>query len=270
MTSRSKIERVDGNRGRFYRIRGVEYPSVTTVLSVIGKPALTAWAAKVEREMVIVEAGKLYDALHGQEKVSSLKWTSLLTQQLGKEKAHSKELAKAGEIGSQVHAMIEWNLKARLLKDVGPAPEIGPKAQHAYASWVEWSDKNKLKPLYVEETVYSETHQYAGTMDLLAEIDGEPVLLDWKTGKKIYDESLLQNIAYRKAVEEMGFGKPTKGIIVRLPKIEGDPEFEVREVTENPKELFSVFLSAYDLWKWCNKKVCDVQTRTADEQLSQK
>ena len=252
-TSRSKPERVDCDRGRFYRIRGVEYPSVTTILSIVGKPALTAWAAKVEREMVIVESGKLYSALQCQESVNSLRWSSLLTQQLGKEKAHSKELAKGAEIGSQAHAMIEWNLKARLLKDAGPAPQIGPKAQHAYAAWVEWSDKNKLKPLYVEETVYSQTHEYAGTMDLLAEIDGEPVLLDWKTGKAIYPEAHLQNVAYRKAVSEMGFGNPRRGIIVRLPKVETDPDFEVVEA-DPISEAFPIFLACKDLWNWHNKK----------------
>ena len=33
---------------------------------------------------------------------------------------------------------------------------------------------------------------YAGTFDLLAEIDGEVWLLDWKTGKGVYEEVGLQ------------------------------------------------------------------------------
>lgn len=41
------------SNGHFYEAEGESYPLVTTIASVIGKPALVPWASKVEREMVL-------------------------------------------------------------------------------------------------------------------------------------------------------------------------------------------------------------------------
>jgi hypothetical protein len=92
-------------------------------------------------------------------------------------------------------------------------------------------------------------------MDLMAEINGRPTLQDWKTGKAIYQEALLQNVAYRQAVREMGlFDGEIDGMIVRLPKVDTDPEFEVRKITESEDQLLEVFLNVRALWDWLNAK----------------
>jgi hypothetical protein len=109
-----------------------------------------------------------------------------------------------------------------------------------------------LKPIWVERSVHSKTHGYAGTADLLATVDGVETLLDWKSGRAIYGESHLQNVAYRNAVIEQGYGHPLRGIIVRLPKVETDPEFEVQEVPDKFFTLFDTFLHALELWRWQN------------------
>jgi hypothetical protein len=261
---RAKTERQDGAKGRFYRIGGVEYPSVTTILQIISKPALVAWSAKVEREMVIAEAGKLYGELISQEAtMSQPSFCLAVADRLGKEKAHTKELAKAGEIGSQVHSLIEWQLRLELLEEVSPSPEIGPQAQLAYAGWQRWRQTVKLKPIWIERPVHSKTYGYAGTADLLAEVDGVETLLDWKSGKAIYAEAWLQNAAYRQCVREQGYGNPVKGMIVRLPKTEMDPEFEVQEAPEDECDLLKVFLTAFELWKWQNAEEKLLAGRTA-------
>ena len=141
----------------------------------------------------------------------------------GKEKAHTKELAKAGEIGTQVHALIEFTLRMELLEKVGPSPALETKAQFAYASWQKWRQSVSFRPVMVEFTVVSKKYGYAGTADLLAEVDGVLTLVDWKTGKSVYKEAHLQNAAYRQAVREMGLGDPQQGLILRLPKAESDP-----------------------------------------------
>jgi hypothetical protein len=168
---------------------------------------------------------------------------------LGKEKAHKKELLKASEIGSQAHAMIEWTIKSMMCMEQGPAPIISPKAQFAFSRWLKWKNSVRLKPIHIEKTVFSYTYQYAGTMDLLAEVNGEVAVVDWKTGKAIYPEALLQNAAYRHAVREMGMDSPVKGIIVRLPKSEADPEFEVADAGEEADNL-AHFLDVQKVWTW--------------------
>ncbi len=237
--------------GRFYEIDGLgKLPSVTSIISVISKPALVSWAAKVEREMVLDVSADLYlDA--PPEKMSKVAWMTTMQSRLGKAKASQKELAKASEIGTQAHALIEWTLLSELVSAPGPMPKISAKAGYAFAAWEKWRSSVNLKPLLVEQVVWSKTLGYAGTLDLLAEVNGVLTIEDNKTGKAIYSEAELQIAAYAHAFEEMGHGRPTQGLIVRLPKNEGDPDFETR-VIERPRldELFKVFLNVLEVWKW--------------------
>lgn len=243
-------KRENGKGARWYTTpNGNEYPSVTTILSVIGKPALIAWSAKVEREMVTNVSADLYLDTAGTPKMSKMAYLHTLQTRLGKEKAHTKELAKAGDIGSQIHSLIEWTLRASLMEEPGPSPHICDKAQWGFMAWEDWKKSVNLKPVYVEQTVFSERYGYAGTMDLLAYVNGVLTVLDWKSGKAIYPEAYLQNAAYRYALREMGHGDPAQGIIVRLPKVDTDPEFEVK-VCPPEKHCMDVFFCAKKLWEW--------------------
>ena len=197
-----------------------------------------------------------------------------LRSRLGVVKAHTKELAKAGDIGSQTHALIEWTMRTQLMQKVGPSPRITDAAQWAFMAWEDWRKSVKLKPIFIEQTVYSENYGYAGTMDLLAEVEGVLTVVDWKTGKAVYSESHLQNAAYRQAIREMGHGDPKQGLIVRLPKVETDPNFEV--VAAKPENLmFPKFLDAMSLWQWQQEMEAEYQAKkpvvaTPDDQLEDK
>jgi hypothetical protein len=227
-------------------------PRVTSILGVISKPALVNWASKTEREFVKGVSADLYDDLKGTPPMSREGWLTSIDARLGKEKAHQREMAKAQEIGSQAHKLIEWNIRKRLGQVPGPEPRVTDKALWAFMAWETWADSVSFEPILVEQRIYSLKYGYAGTLDLLAKIDGKLMILDWKTGKAIYEESLLQNAAYQVALEEMGHGKAEGGLIVRLPKVETDPEFEVREVPPRD-DLFPVFLHAIELYRWQKK-----------------
>src|SRR5262245_49910510 len=100
-------------------------PSVTNILSVIGKPALVNWAANQERALVIEAAAALWEDVPTEKKMSRPAYVATLTERLGKQRAHQRALTRAGEIGSEVHALIEWNLRKEAGQKVGPQPEIG-------------------------------------------------------------------------------------------------------------------------------------------------
>jgi hypothetical protein len=118
-------------------------------------------------------------------------------------------------------------------------------AAHARESWLAWWKQSGLEPLAVERTIWSEEHGYAGTMDLYARKGKSRVVIDWKTGNRIYAEAHLQNVAYRAAAKEHGLSS-TAGFIVRLSKEGGDVE-----VQKVPKETtFETFLYTLNLWKW--------------------
>lgn len=277
----ARTVRADTRSGRFYSIPDpitgdvVEYPSVTTILSAIAKPALVAWAAKEERLACSEAAADLYAELATQPQLPRAMYQLALEQRLGRTKAHVKALAKAAEIGTQVHGMIEWTLRSQLGLSVGPEPALVDAAQWGFMAWQDWAKAVQLTPEVVESTVYSRTHQYAGTLDLVATLQARPLLtllaqqgavdaalaawlegretvtacIDFKTGKAIYGEAHLQSVAYQRALAEMGHGRVDGGLIVRLPKVTTDPGFEVA-VVPPARELFPAFLAARQLWAW--------------------
>lgn len=265
-----KNSRVHTNSGRFYQVEdGERFPSVTTILQAINKPALVNWAAKEERTMVLDCSANLYEDVASISKMSRMAWLTTMEFRLGKEKAHRKLLAKAGELGSQTHEMIEWTLHKMMGREMGAPPKIQDKAMWAFMAWEDWAKSVDLKPLLIEQVVYSRKYGFAGTLDLLAEIKGKVTVVDWKTGKAVYDEAHLQNAAYRVAIREMRHADPVAGMMVRLPKVETDPEFEVVEA-EPEAACFEAFLHVKSVWTWMQIGEAKYQARkkAASEQVS--
>lgn len=250
-----RIRQVTGKWGaRYYESpEGERYPSVTTILSVLGKPALVPWAAKVEREAVVEAAANLYVDAPLEPKMSRPTYVATLLDRVGKLKAYQKQSAKALEIGSQAHKLVEWNIRKELGQVPGPEPEIGPDALTAFAAYEEWRKSVALVPIWSEQVVYHPEERYAGTMDLfaMANLRGKARrgIVDFKTSKAIYPEALIQVAAYAKAVEAMGHGSVDVGWIVRLPKAQNDPGFEVVTI-EGLDELFAVFLNLKAVYEW--------------------
>lgn len=245
------ITRTDSKSGRFYTVDGEKLPSVTSVLSCIAKPALITWAAGEERKAVISAAASLYERmLTNSLFIPVATYRSTLDAELGVVKAHTKAMEAAGEIGTQVHHRIEWHLRRQLGLPVGDEVPISDPALVAFMAWEDWAKSVNLEPIHVEKTVYSLTHKYAGTMDLLAKVDGVLTLVDWKSGKSIYPEAFIQNAAYQVAAREMGLGDVRAGLIVRLPKTLDDPAFETAPAPA-ADDLFPVFRAALQVWAWC-------------------
>lgn len=252
MPKTSIIRKDSAVSGRFYEIDGELYPSVTHCLQAIAKPALINWAANTERAAVTEAAADLYEQWAASVVPPVMpreSYLATLHAKLGQVKAHQKTLAKAGDIGTAAHKLIEWTMRDAIGADAGPKPAVDEKALWAFMAFEDWAKSVALKPVLIEQTVYSKMHRFAGTMDLLARVDGVLTLVDFKTGKGIYPEAYLQSAAYQVALIEMGYVQPAAGLIVRLPKVETDPHFEVAPVPP-VTELFPVFLAVKELWKW--------------------
>ena len=287
--AQTRITRTDSRTGRFYDIPNPDgsvsrYPSVTTILAAIAKPALVGWAAKEERLMVSEAAADLHAEVR--QPLPRAAYLLALEQRLGKTKAHVKALAKAGEIGTACHHKIEWTLKRALGLPVGPEPLVPEAALWAFMAWEDWAKAVQLRPQFIEQTVFSRTHEYAGTMDLLATLDAAALLrlleqqgavdatvgdwlrartevtalVDFKTGKSIYGEAMLQSVAYQRALAEMGHGRADGGLIVRLPKVTTDPGFQVA-VVPPARELFPTFCAVRALWSWTYAEECAYQAK---------
>jgi hypothetical protein len=231
-------------RDRFYTINGRPLPSVTTILDVIAKPALAPWYAKQERryfEAAMLEVLSKPGARDPEYVLAAV------ADAVGGVKAADREKQRAATIGTAIHAGIEWQLRTRLGEDAGPEPGLPNAAVWAVESWKDWAKSIALEPLAIERTVYCEACGYAGTLDLYARVEGALTILDWKSGRAIYPEAFLQNVAYRHAAARQGLPS-AQGLIVRVPKFVEDPAWEVMAVPETL--VLDDFLAAARLWRW--------------------
>lgn len=261
----AKMKQNNSWRGRSYTLPdGTVLKSVTTILKVIDKPALVNWAANLERESCVEAARVVFERLAGR-KVSSTTFEAALLTELTSVKQHHRELEKASAIGTLTHGRIEWELRTQLgqkpkkefrLPEQIVDPQSGEISEHpahiAYRSYKAWRDEAQLKPLAIEQRVFSRKYKFAGTLDLYCEAYGALTVLDWKTGKGIYDESSLQNAAYRHAWIEMEQAEaPIAGLVVRLPKQPDDPGFETKVIPWSEQEpLMVAFRAAKYLSDW--------------------
>jgi len=217
---------------------------VTTILDVIAKPALAPWYAKQERryfETAMLEVLSRPGARDPEYVLAAV------VDAVGGVKAADREKQRAATIGTAIHAGIEWQLRTGLGEDAGPEPVLPDAAVWAVESWKDWAKSIALEPLAIERTVYCEACGYAGTLDLYARIEGALTILDWKSGRAIYPEAFLQNVAYRHAAMRQGMPS-AQGLIVRLPKLVEDPAWEVMMVPDTVP--LADFLAALRLWRW--------------------
>jgi hypothetical protein len=283
-TTGKRVPRNDGygRTSRFYEVDGVRYPSVTTVLGAVNKPALVNWAAKMEREMVTRAAADFYEETpQGAPKMNRMAYELSLDKKLGQAKAYKKTLDAAADIGTAVHKMIEFNMRKHLRLEAEAPGALTDESLWAFMAYQDWERASELSPVFVEQTVYSKRYGYAGTLDWMGDVNNPEAIIvpsekkrvrvvgDWKTGKGIYLEAMLQNAAYAEAAIEMGHADPdVAGMIVRLPKVTTDPGFEVRFIPAKQRaELFRVFLCVLELWKWMDAEDLKFKDAKAAEKV---
>lgn len=111
---------------------------------------------------------------------------------------------RAAKEGTQVHNIIE---KLITKEEVEWMDQYG-QARYSEQVWkmankfVEFWNQVKPKSLYVEEFIFSDEHQYAGTADFVCEIEDKRWMIDFKTSNSLHRSYDLQLAAYAKAWEE--------------------------------------------------------------------
>jgi hypothetical protein len=174
---------------------------------------------------------------------------------LGREgKDYRKERDKAADIGTVAHFLIECFLNNQVadLSDYGQ--EDIDKALMCYNKFVDWWDGQRLRKVYTEIQLVHEEVRYGGTIDMIAERDnGEFVLIDFKTSKKISDSYWRQCAGYAQLFNfnnPQMVSKPYNEIkshaIVRIGKQE-EGDFEVIWRDDLSKEWF-VFQKQVELY----------------------
>src|SRR6266508_6904262 len=167
---------------RVYAWQGREYPSVTAIISGgVPKPLLVRWAAKVAAEYAIgnLDHLRLLPAGQAIREVKQAPFTKRDT---------------AADLGDLLHAAVEAAATGR------PRPDLPDHAAGYLVGFERFVADRTPGFLLAERTVYSRRYGYAGTFDAIATLPGlGVVLLDVKTGRRVYPEACLQLAAYAAA-----------------------------------------------------------------------
>lgn len=229
-----------------YSVKGKTVYGVTSIVGVLDKPALKFWA--VGRAIEVLEEkflpGTVYDELE-------IKW--MLDEA---KRAHTVRLKKAGDVGTAVHQWLENYIIAGVGKKPLPKLPTNKEMRQCLKGFFKWTKENKVKFISAEQKCYSLKNNYAGTYDCEAMVNGKRTIIDFKTGKGIYPEMILQATAYLMAKEEDAKKKYTGGVIIlRLSKEIKEKNVKAFEEKVVPRSdltngLFDVFLSCLNIYKW--------------------
>lgn len=222
-----------------YKLDGRPLTGVTTIIGVLDKPALVQWSANMACDYI--------------EKAEEV------TPKVIKEArtAWRRKRDKAGDIGTRIHDAIEEYVKAKIKDEPEPVLELTEHEQKMFDKFKEWEEDNDVTFLLSEQKLYSEKHWFAGTVDLVVEVDGKIYVADIKTGKDIYVGNYIQMGGYEVALEELGKIKDCAGyIVVNLPKQlkkNGEARFKEGRV-HNTKDFKEAFLHCLALYRFLNKE----------------
>lgn len=151
----------------------------------------------------------------------------------------------AGDKGSKVHHAISNLIDGQtvgindkyLNPSTGKEEDLTLEEYEAIISFTDWVRDIKPKFLEKDLTVWGEG--YAGTIDLLCEINNKPYIVDFKTSQYIWPSMELQISAYKHAQE-----KEVSLAILQLGYRLNKKKYKFTEIDDNYQE----FLAAKLIW----------------------
>lgn len=238
MTDTPRLERRNYGRGHGYKIDGNKVIGVTTALKVIAKPALIDWAANTTAEAAVDRWDEL---------------TELTPTQRLKELKESRWIVNRAAIlrGNEIHDLGEKLSHGEPI-DV-PPEHLGPV--EAYARFL---DRWQLEFVGTEAPCANPDIGYAGTLDAVASTpllnDGQPILLDIKTGKGVFSETALQLAAYARCTIWQPDGPASE---TAMPEVAGlyvahvlADDVRMVPILDDTDNLFLRFRYALALARW--------------------
>lgn len=222
-----------------YLIDGKPATGITTIISVLAKPALIGWAARTAVEYLQkltpdIELGYTSD-----------QWTRWCEEA---KTAHNTKRDSAATHGTDAHALVEKYIKQCMDgNDFGYPITAGYWPEYkSIESFTRWAEENVDHFLFSERQMFNEEKFIAGTADFGCVMkDGKKLIGDFKTSSGVYGiDYFLQCAGYKFLAEAEGDAPYDGCVIVRLGK-KGPKDFDVHYRYVSDEEAFMACLTLY-------------------------
>ncbi|MCQ6554780.1 hypothetical protein NPS70_16465 [Streptomyces sp. C10-9-1] len=217
----------------------IKVPGVTSIVDKLPKDFLKYWAAKEAAEAAVTN-WDIVSELIKRDPAGAVDYLK---------SAHRRKSRAATDLGSAAHDLFERLARGESVTDRHLHVDVKP-----HVRWFrEFLDDVQPEFLHLEETVWSDIHRYAGSFDAIARVEGDVVVLDWKTSAKVYDSTALQLSAYRYADRII---RAADGASIPVPTMAGGGVFQVRPEgwqfvpVECGPEVFDVFKALREVFDW--------------------
>jgi len=230
---------------------------VSSVLAVVPKPFLVAWAGLVATEKSIelldqttIDQVKLFiDKYVAKYQTTPYEAIKAARKQFPVLAAiatgHTAKGNEAKETGTDAHNALEAYVLGQKYQTT---TEGGAKALESFKNSI-----IEIKNPVTEQAILSRQHSYAGRFDLVCEIGGKKILADWKTNKRdprfnpsgAHMENFIQMGAYALAWHEEHGDWVDDLAVINVDKMEAKPAIitYASDFDKTPQELASLFIS---------------------------
>lgn len=208
-------------------------PSVTRIQSIINKPALVPWA---KREALKRAKEEIEKYIQGGQTLNQIALDALM---ILASKEPDKQKDKAADIGTRTHEAIDKWIS-------GEMPTLDDDVKPGFNNFQHWLETEKIRILRGDTAIASVVNKYGGRADGYGEKDGKVILIDFKTGRALYDDTVVQIGGYDIATKETYGLQVDRAIVLRIGKeVPGD--IEPKEVNlEKGRNAFMAALSLFN------------------------
>lgn len=217
--------------GHSYHLDGVKLPGVTAIINDGMPKQLTDWAARVTADAAI----NSWDELAAMSISQRIRWL---------EGAPRRELGAAAKRGTEIHALVFGII-------AGEPVEVPDEHAGAVAAATRLMDVLQMVPVLREVPVFHVEHRWGGTADLVADIHGTRWLLDWKTGRNVFDSTAVQLAAYNHATHYLDGDQIREWVPAqRCGVVHITPDDAQLYPTEAGDDVYTTFRYAYMVADW--------------------
>lgn len=242
------VNTVQRGGSRFYTDSDntLSVPGVTSIISMLAKPFLQGWAAKMAAELA-VDSIDMIKPMAERDRQGAVDFV--------KGAAYRYTKARAS-IGSDAHDLFERMIRGEAVRRVHPDMEPYRRG------FAEFLDAVQPELVSAEDIMWSDAHAYAGSSDCIMDVrlddnnrpcasaDKTRSIVDWKTSKDLHAEVALQLTAYANAdrlIKPDGRSEP-------MPEIEMGAALHITpdgwEFRPVRIDVFEYFLALRTLFDW--------------------